>query len=488
MYGCNARIITQDGCLIETRGSHRNVTHKAWTSDQITKHRLEQKIIKKVRDENKSPHEAYNDVARDHPNKIQVFSGWQDCRNKAHNARQKSGFILPKPCQEISTTLNNCGLTLNHYGQKLLLQRYDESTTTSEQIEEWKSKSCKMYLGCVGAGEIQVFCCEDGAKILKTAPNIHFDVSFKATPKISPTSTETIPYKGALHLLAVFDPINVTQTPMAVPCATLLFKAAKPDADTYDLGLQYLRDQCIETHDVNIINMKQNIIGMGDYERPLRIAINRHWTQMIMKACLFHYSQALNSNIGDKGLQSLYQSTGKNHNFQFYCFIRNFHVLPLLPPSLVPRGWNLLAGCYKSYTPPKFQENCLRWLMYHKNYWMKNGEFIKEWNCYRSSIRTNNSLECRNNLVNVKFGAHPFLFEFVWKLGEWFAIGFVNFEQFVKHKKGNKKHPREILKEQVLLKLWDFIDNHQSDADILSFLKTTSKALKANKKTLQKML
>ena len=119
---------------------------------------------------------------------------------------------------------------------------------------------------------------------------------------------------------------------------------------------------------------------------------------------------------------------------------------------------------------------------------MKNGIFMLEWNCYRSSIRTNNSWEHRNKEINQRFGPHPHLFDFVWGLSEWFENGFIEYEQYLKHGPGNKKPKRELLREPVLLKWWEFIDEHQKESDILLFLEKTSIAMKANSTVLQKML
>ena len=216
--------------------------------------------------------------------------------------------------------------------------------------------------------------------------------------------------------------------------------------------------------------------------------MKRNWVSGIMKRCLFHYSQCLNTNVADKGLKSVYQENGKNHHFPFYCFIRKFHTLALLPPTLVPLAFNILAKMYKEHTPVKHQQNCLKWIEYYKRQWLRSGHFIMSWNCYKSTIRTNNLLESRNALMNDSFGSHPYLFKFVYDLAEWFASGFIVYEQYIEHGIGNKKHTKEVLKEKVLNKWWGFIAKQQTRDDILLFLEQTSIALRAGEKTLQNML
>ena len=90
--------------------------------------------------------------------------------------------------------------------------------------------------------------------------------------------------------------------------------------------------------------------------------------------------------------------------------------------------------------------------------------------------------------MNKEFGPHPYLFDFVWHLAVWFVDGFVAYNQYKLHGPGNDRHETEILKERVLLKWWDFIDEHQTEKDVLLFLEQTSKALKAGHKALKKML
>ena len=110
---------------------------------------------------------------------------------------------------------------------------------------------------------------------------------------------------------------------------------------------------------------------------------------------------------------------------------------------------------------------------------MKSGEFILEWNCFKTDIRTNNSLECQNSLINGKFGSHPFLFKFIFLLAEYFQHSFIAYEQFQKFGKSNPKKKKEITKEKSLIWWWDFISKNKKDGDILLFLDATSKIMKS---------
>lgn len=475
-YGCTAKIVTKESKLIEIRGYHRNILHKAWTESQISKHEMEQTIIDKIKTQNQQPHQAFDSHIRDHPHQASIVTGFRDIRNKAYTAMYNSGNKLPKTAQEISTVLTKSGLDKNYWGQKIQLKDYDNATPKS--LQEWRARTTYLYLGDDISAEYQVFCDKAGAETLQIARFLHLDVSFQFTPKISPTSKTSIPYKGGLHILATFSTKDAQHTNVTIPCATILFRAAKPDADTYDDAFKYLIIRCKEVHGIDIIP-DEAVHVMADFEAALKIAIKRNW-KVIYHHCLFHHGQALNTNLDDKHLKGLYQQNAKDFDFKFYCYIRRFHALPLLPPKLVPLAWNILSKQYKDCVPSAHQAKFKKWLMYHQKFWMKDGTFMGEWNCYRSSIRTNNSLETRNNLINKRFGSHPYLFKWIWFLSQWYADSQLQFEQYKIHGKGNLKSPRERLKELVLNKCWDFIDEHQSEKDILLFLERTSIALNSN--------
>ena len=62
-----------------------------------------------------------------------------------------------------------------------------------------------------------------------------------------------MPCKGALHLLAVFNPKSIEYTLLSMRYATMLHQKEKPDADACDCGSKHLRQRCVEIYEVNII-------------------------------------------------------------------------------------------------------------------------------------------------------------------------------------------------------------------------------------------
>eukprot|EP01083_Nonionella_stella_P051699 137260_1 len=131
----------------------------------------------------------------------------------------------------------------------------------------------------------------------------------------------------------------------------------------------------------------------------------------------------------------------------------------------------------------------------HKRQYMGSGQYIKEWNHYRDFVRCNNQLENKNGIINRLCGSHPFLFEFQYLLAQYYNDEYIAYDQFIKHGATNKRHKREILKNKLLIRAWDFIDKDKSmgyvntkDEDIVVFMKYASIALKGNAAQIEKML
>eukprot|EP01083_Nonionella_stella_P125451 379457_1 len=170
------------------------------------------------------------------------------------------------------------------------------------------------------------------------------------------------------------------------------------------------------------------------------------------------------------------------------------HAIALLPPKLVPRAWNIIAKKREDATK-ECAEQGLQFMLYHKRQYMGSGQYIKEWNHYRDFVRCNNQLENKNGIINRLCGSHPFLFEFQYLLAQYYNDEYIAYDQFIKHGATNKRHKREILKNKLLIRAWDFIDKDKSmgyvntkDEDIVVFMKYASIALKGNAAQIEKML
>eukprot|EP01083_Nonionella_stella_P003797 10910_1 len=310
-------------------------------------------------------------------------------------------------------------------------------------------------------------------------------------------------YEQVFHIVAIYPAGTVNQTPMAVPVASILMKDAKPDHTVYESALDSLNTAIKEHYGFEIFHDRK-IDVMTDMEEGMRIAIRNKWKRCVMHICFFHYVQALFGNIGKKGLFSVYRSDGQNADFEFYQFARCYMCLALIHPSLVIRGWNILHALVETFTPEDYVSNMWTFVNYHRNFYMRDFEFIKEWNVYRLLVRTSNSLECRNFVNNRRFGAHPGWFDWCIKTMDMFANSLNDYIAWkatgFTHRRGRK----EVFKNQRLNQLWDAMDSNivevkldderieydtskVTDQDIWNFLHEASKAMKLDADTLQQM-
>eukprot|EP01083_Nonionella_stella_P096461 271187_1 len=258
-HNCYCFIYTGvDGAFVKSNGNHKPIVHKRWTTKQQNRTQFMNKIKKKVQDEKEEPHKAYRDIARDYPEDAKLVSGFDAVRSNIYYVREKHGYLLPRNRFGIKDALIKHGMDGNYYGLKLSLSKYDKENTDESTVAVWKSHVSRFYLGdgCDGSGsQYQIWCEKKAAKILSLSLSeyILFDVSFKHTPKLSPAGNDMVPYKGALHIIGVTSNKNPKQTNLAIPCVTILFRHAKPGADTYHEALSELIRQCEIHHQTKIV-------------------------------------------------------------------------------------------------------------------------------------------------------------------------------------------------------------------------------------------
>ena len=97
-------------------------------------------------------------------------------------------------------------------------------------------------------------------------------------------------------------------------------------------------------------------------------------------------------------------------------------------------------------------------------------------------------MKCLNAIVNKRLCPHHCFFDFVQGSLDWFCDGFIEYEQFIKHDMVNTRLEKKILKSKLLNEWCFFIADTQTNDDILSFLKETSNAMKANEEIFHEML
>uniref|UniRef100_A0A915D2G3 Transposase n=1 Tax=Ditylenchus dipsaci TaxID=166011 RepID=A0A915D2G3_9BILA len=137
---------------------------------------------------------------------------------------------------------------------------------------------------------------------------------------------------------------------------------------------------------------------------------------MVVKFCLFHYSQSLFKNFQKLGLVELYQ------NSEVKAWLRSFNALSFLPDfevedgfdDLIARGENLIAS---GAVPQAKVADLTRYLKYIERRYIRRFDFdnlkvdalfpVKSWNHFLSvrngTSRTNNAVEGWHHTFNKKF-------------------------------------------------------------------------------------
>ncbi len=304
-----------------------------------------------------------------------------------------------------------------------------------------------------------------------------------------------VPYKGVMHILVGHKNGNNKWVPHTTPCASILFGPEHPKTQEFYSGLRKLVKLCRDNYDgIDIVNRSNRLelITMTDMEKALREGIKCVWRNARMKICAYHYAKGLFQNIGESKIRPFY--CGKKRTAKVYYYFRNFFGMLAAPPHLVQPCWNLV---YKKKMDTEFgfwdvcPEQGEKWLRYHKKTYMDSKEYIKSWNHYRSYVRTNNELENRNGKVNKMFGSHPYIGRWSFLLAKWYQLEYVELQEYLKQGYQRKRTKKEIMKNELLDKCWDFIDEkrgNETDKDLLIFMKYASVALSGKERVIKGIL
>uniref|UniRef100_A0A915DT06 MULE transposase domain-containing protein n=1 Tax=Ditylenchus dipsaci TaxID=166011 RepID=A0A915DT06_9BILA len=153
---------------------------------------------------------------------------------------------------------------------------------------------------------------------------------------------------------------------------------------------------------------------MADFEMAPVSVLKRRFLPMVVKFCLFHYSQSLFKNFQKLGLVELYQ------NSEVKARLRSFNALAFLPDfevedgfdDLVARGENLIAS--GAVPQAKFHFGYVKYIerTYIRRFDFDNLKVdalfpVKSWNHFLSvrngTARTNNAVEGWHHTFNKKF-------------------------------------------------------------------------------------
>lgn len=192
-----------------------------------------------------------------------------------------------------------------------------------------------------------------------------------------------------------------------------------------------------------ILNPGENHEIMCDFESQERDALKECLgeSNTEVRGCLFHYCQALVRNIGQHKLRKQYRN-----NAVFRYFIRKFMMLALLTVQDVDRVARLHlldeAQWRGSLELAREDEDKLvGWLEYWEDTWLKRRANTRrtrtyppeKWSCSGRVVRTNDLAEAQNWLMQLKFGSHPLLTEFVRFIQQKSSESLIRFDQLRQH-------------------------------------------------------
>eukprot|EP01084_Bolivina_argentea_P308007 532468_1 len=427
---------------------------------------------------------------RDDPELGKASGGFGQFKSKLYYHKKNKFGTLPMNRGEFGPFLIKTGLDGNYYAQKLLRKDY-EPDAPDRLINQWKERSGKFYIGDgASRGKYQHFACKWGAEILGQLSSIvisriSVDLTFKSTPKASPKLRHPILYDGAMIIWGGWENFNHNYVPFSCSLAISLYIKAKSSKEEYIQGLESLECAVEQEYKMKIFEKKFDIDAMTDLENPLFTAIGVKF-RCDNKLCGYHYCHGLDVNINKKGLSVFTRSDGKHYDILVLYWVRQYKSLMVIHPELIFRCHNLILYAVKDLIPLAHQA-CYDFHNYHKGYYMRI-ELILKWNHWGSLRRTNNEQEKGNCDINKFVGPHTPLDDWSYRMGRWFNDKYLDYVSYQEKGVQNKRHTTEILKNKLLVKVWDFMDRYQEDKDLLIGMKYASVALKGNKTTLEKVL
>ena len=305
----------------------------------------------------------YNDIYKILENKYsreQLMPHWDSWSKKSSAFRK----LINKKNDEITVATNSHDIILAEQyktisGGHPFLRVYDQSTP---------------YM---------IFYSNQAADCLRDASEWHFDGSFKAVPII---------FKQILTIIAVYNEI-------IVPCA-FIFLPNK---------LQITYQKAFESVILNIKDASQELKltkATTDFESGLQnsiaIVFNKN-NNITIKACWFHFNQAIIRRISMLGLKMRYIN---DQDFRFW--VRKFTALALIPEKIedLEKAWGIII----CETPTGDEELVDKFIKYFIDTWLlgRHGSHCipSIWNRHKEKIRTNNNLEGYHSMMNKSLNPH----------------------------------------------------------------------------------
>lgn len=127
-------------------------------------------------------------------------------------------------------------------------------------------------------------------------------------------------------------------------------------------------------------------------------AVREVFSDVQMKGCHFHFSQAIHRNLQQFGLQREY-----NKKEELYSVVRMVFALALLPTSHIATGYAYIKAKADSLSLPSTD----RLFQYFERYWLGQSYWgPSDWSMFGMPTRTNNDLEGWHTKLNRSLPYH----------------------------------------------------------------------------------
>jgi len=152
--------------------------------------------------------------------------------------------------------------------------------------------------------------------------------------------------------------------------------------------------------------LRYPVLGMSDYEKPMRNALLKVWPSLELRGCMFHYNQALVRRAKLLSLLSVQIST---HSMHYQC-LKMLRRLCLLPIDRVEFAYEQLKEYIESN--PQVSSDFKEFLDYFEYTWF--GLYKpEEWVVGDLTFRCNNHLEGFNRSIKSKMPRNPSPYKFL---------------------------------------------------------------------------